>query len=317
EVLGPDVVVVGEARLRPRLEVLLAALERLAQLQQALLLLARVLLDRLVDLGAQLVEVGGARLVVDPRHDRRGEVEDLLELLGRHVEQVADAARHALEEPDVAHGGGQVDVAHALAAHLLARDLHAAALADDALVPDALVLAAVALPVLGRTEDALAEQAVALRLERPVVDRLRLRYLAGRPITDLLARRETDSDCVEVVDVDHVLSLSFSLPSLPARPRRAPSLRLLRRRRPARPRGRRATRPPGASARRFRPHAPGPPRPPGRSARAPQRGASRATGRSRAPRLPAGARRPPRAPRPHAPRPRGRSRRARGTASPC
>ena len=71
-------------------------------------------------------------------------------------------------------GRGQVDVAHPLAADLGAGDLDAAALADDALVTDALVLAAVALPVLGRTEDALAEQAVLLRLERAVVDRLGL-----------------------------------------------------------------------------------------------------------------------------------------------
>src|SRR6185437_15872974 len=95
---------------------------------------------------------------------------------------------------------------HALAPHLLARHLHPAALADDPLVADALVLAAVALPVLGRTEDALAEQAVALRLERAVVDRLRLGDLARRPVADLLRRREPDTDRVEIIDVDHALS---------------------------------------------------------------------------------------------------------------
>src|SRR5207253_3594001 len=125
-----------------------------------------------------------------------GEVQDLLELARSDVEEVADAARHALEEPDVRDGRGQVDVAHALAAHLLPRHLDAAALADDALVPNPLVLAAVALPVLRRTEDALAEQTVTLRLERAVVDRLRLRDLARRPVADLLARCETDADRV-------------------------------------------------------------------------------------------------------------------------
>src|SRR5262249_48791121 len=144
------------------------------------------------------------RLVVDVRDDRSREVEDLLELAWSDVEQVADAARHALEEPDVRDGRRQVDVAHALAAHLLAGHLDAAALADDALVADALVLAAVALPVLGRAEDALAEQPVTLGLERPVVDRLRLRDLARRPVADLLRRRETDADRVEFVDVDQV-----------------------------------------------------------------------------------------------------------------
>src|SRR5205807_6788151 len=129
----------------------------------------------------EVVHVLRARLVVDLRDDRRGEVQDLLELARSDVEQVADAARHALEEPDVRDGGGQVDVTHALAAHLLPRHLDAAALADDALVADALVLAAVALPVARRSEDALAEEPVALRLQGAVVDRLRLGDLAGGP----------------------------------------------------------------------------------------------------------------------------------------
>src|SRR5205814_7559386 len=116
-------------------------------------------------------------LGVDGRDDRGREVQDLLELARRDVEQVADAARDALEEPDVRDRRRQVDVAHALATDLLPRHLDAAALADDALVADALVLPAVALPVARRSEDALAEEAVALRLQRAVVDRLRLRDL--------------------------------------------------------------------------------------------------------------------------------------------
>ena len=165
----------------------------LLQLEHALLALGLVGVDRLVDLLLELAEVLLARLVVHPRDDRRREVEDLLELLGSHVEQVADAARHALEEPDVRDGRRQVHVTHALAAHLGARDLDAAALADDALVADALVLAAVALPVLGGTEDALAEEPVLLGLQRPVVDGLRLGDLAARPGPDLLARTRARS----------------------------------------------------------------------------------------------------------------------------
>src|SRR4029077_16573016 len=116
----------------------------------------------------------------------------------------------ALEEPDVRDGRREVDVPHALAPHLLPRHLDAAALADDALVADALVLPAVALPVARRPEDALAEQAVALGLERAVVDRLRLGDLAGRPVAHLLARRGSDPDRVEDIDLDQVSPLVLS-----------------------------------------------------------------------------------------------------------
>src|SRR5437870_7798643 len=108
-------------------------------------------------------------------------VDDPLEIAQRHVEQVAHGRRQRLEEPDVRHRHRELDVTHALAAHLGQGDLHPAAVADDAAVADALVLAAVTLPVLHRAENALAEQPVALRLERPVVDGLGLGDLAPRP----------------------------------------------------------------------------------------------------------------------------------------
>ena len=50
--------------------------------------------------------------------DVRLAVEDLLEVLQRDVEDVADARRQALQEPDVRDRRGQRDVAEALAAHL-------------------------------------------------------------------------------------------------------------------------------------------------------------------------------------------------------
>ena len=206
ERVGPQMVLVGEARLLAGAQVVQPAVERLAQLEHLALLLGLVGVDDLLDFLLQLGHVLLARLVVDPRDHRRREVEDLLELLRSHVDQVADPRRHALEEPDVGDGRRQVHVTHALAPHLGARDLHAAALADDALVADALVLAAVALPVLGGTEDALAEETVLLRLERPVVDGLRLGDLAAAPAPNLLGGGEADADLVEVVYVDHVVT---------------------------------------------------------------------------------------------------------------
>ena len=164
----------------------LGALGALAlQLLQPVLELAEALLDVLValgldvallglDLGRDAREVLVATLVVDTGDHVGREVDDALEVLGRQVEQVAQTAGHALEVPDVGDRGGQLDVAHAVATHLGTRDLHAAALTDDALEPHPLVLAAVALPVPRGPEDALAEQAVLLRLQGAVVDRLGL-----------------------------------------------------------------------------------------------------------------------------------------------
>ena len=153
--------------------------------------------------GGQLVV---AELLVDRDDDVGGEVDDLLEILRRQVEQVAEAARHALEVPDVGDRGGQFDVAHALTTHLGAGHLDAAALTDDALEADALVLTAVALPVPGGAEDLLAEEAVLLGLERAVVDGLRLLDLAVGPLTDVLSGGEADAEFIEEVDVEHVTS---------------------------------------------------------------------------------------------------------------
>ena len=125
------------------------------------------------------------------------EIENALEILERHVEQQADARGQRLQEPDMGDGSGQLDVAHALAAHLGERHLDAALFADEALVLHPLVLAAQALVVLDRTEDARAEEAVALGLERAVVDRLGLLNLAERPRQDVVRTRDGDLDLIE------------------------------------------------------------------------------------------------------------------------
>ena len=105
----------------------------------------------------------------------------------------------ALEVPDVAHRSGQLDVAHTLTADLGLGHLDAAAVADLALITDALILAAVALPVLGRSKNALAVQTVALRLQGAVVDGLRLLHLAVAPVADLVRRGKADFDRIEDV----------------------------------------------------------------------------------------------------------------------
>ena len=146
----------------------------------------------LLDDGVALFEVLGlevrqrlvAGVLVDPADEVGGEVDDLLEHLRLELflrldagEEVGEPRTGAAQVPDVDGRCGQFDVAHAVAADLGAGHLDAAALTDDALEADALVLAAVALPVAGRPEDLLAEQAVLLGTQCAVVDRLGLLHL--------------------------------------------------------------------------------------------------------------------------------------------
>src|SRR3546814_9564498 len=94
-------------------------------------------------------------------------------------------------------------MAHALAADLGDGHFDAALFAHDALVLHALVLAAQALIVLNRPEDTGAEQAVALGLEGPVLDRLGLLAPADRPAADRLRRGNADTDLVKGHRIGH------------------------------------------------------------------------------------------------------------------
>ena len=67
------------------------------------------------------------------------------------------------------NGSRQLNMSHTLTAHLFLSDLHAALFAYLVLVAYALIFTAQAFPVLGGSEDALAEQTVALCFERTVV----------------------------------------------------------------------------------------------------------------------------------------------------
>ena len=108
-------------------------------------------------------------------------IQNPLQILQRHVQQQANAAGQRLEEPDMGDRRGQLDMTHTVAPHLRLGNFNAAFLAGDALVLHALVLAAQAFVILGRAKDTGAEQAVPLRLEGAVIDRLGLLDLAKGP----------------------------------------------------------------------------------------------------------------------------------------
>src|SRR6202030_2933387 len=94
--------------------------------------------------------------------DERFEVQNAFEVAHGNVQQVADAAGQALEEPHVRAGRSQLDVAKALAPNLAERDFHSALVANHAAVLHALVLAAQALPVGDGAKNLGAKEAVTL-----------------------------------------------------------------------------------------------------------------------------------------------------------
>ena len=126
-------------------------------------------------------------------------VDDGIELLGGHSEQVANLVGQRAEVPDMSHGDDEFDVTTAVAAHLLLGDLDAATVTDDALVADALVLATGTLVVACRAENALAEESVAFGLVRAIVNGLRFGYLTVGVLKNLLGRSQTDGNLGKII----------------------------------------------------------------------------------------------------------------------
>src|SRR6185369_14189384 len=123
-------------------------------------------------------------------HDHeRFEVQNALEIAHGDVQQIADAAGQALEEPHVRAGRSQLDVSQTLAAYLAQGHFHAALVANHAAVLHPLVLAAQALPVGYGAKNLGAEQTVPLGFESTVIDGLRLGDFTVRPRTDFFRTR--------------------------------------------------------------------------------------------------------------------------------
>ena len=125
-------------------------------------------------------------------------VDNLLQFFGRQTQQITDLVGKAAEIPNMGYGHDQLNMAGALTTHLLLRHLDTTTVADDSFITDTLVLATGTLIVLRRTEDALAEQTVALGLICTVVDGLRLRHLTIGVFQNLLRRSEADGNLREI-----------------------------------------------------------------------------------------------------------------------
>src|SRR5271157_4579267 len=132
-------------------------------------------------------------------HDNeRLEVENALEIAHGNVQEIANAAGKALEEPDVGAGRSQLNVAEAFTTDLAERHFDAALVADHTTVLHPLILAAQAFPIGDGAEDFCAEQAVTLRLKGAVVDGLRLGDFAVGPGTDFFRTGEADPDGIKI-----------------------------------------------------------------------------------------------------------------------
>ena len=90
-------------------------------------------------------------------------------------------------------------MASTLATHFLLCHFNTTSVADNTLIADTLVLAAMALVVLCRTKDTLAEETIALWLVSAVVDGFRLQHLTTTVLEDFLWRSKADGYLGEII----------------------------------------------------------------------------------------------------------------------
>ena len=88
----------------------------------------------------------------------------------------------------------QFDMTTTLSTNLLLCYLNTTTVADNTLITDTLIFSTGTLIVFGRTEDALAEQTVALGLIGAVVDGLWFGHLTITTLKDLFGRSKSDGN---------------------------------------------------------------------------------------------------------------------------
>ena len=132
-------------------------------------------------------------------HDICLKIQDPLDFADRHVQQYAQTGRQRFQEPDVRHGAREFDMTHPLAANSRQRHFDAAFFTDHTAVLEPFVLSAQAFVVLHRAKQFCAEKAIALGFECPVVDGFGLLDFAEGPRTNLVRRRQPDSNIVKLL----------------------------------------------------------------------------------------------------------------------
>ena len=153
-------------------------------------------------------------------YDILDKVQYHLDISRRHIERKAYSGRYALEIPYVGDGGSEFDMTHSLASDLSAGNFNAALVADNAFISDSLIFTAMAFPVLGRSENPLAEQTVFFGFLSSVIDGFGLGDFAVRPGPDFFGRCNAYLYRVKIVYFRHILP-PYSLSS--DEPNRSPS----------------------------------------------------------------------------------------------
>src|SRR6185369_11140539 len=87
----------------------------------------------------------------------------------------------------------------------------AATIANNAAMFDALIFSTGAFPVLYRTEDAFTKQAALFRLERAVIDRLRVFDFPFGPGPDVFGRRDLNGHVIDQIHLIQAQQLTSAL----------------------------------------------------------------------------------------------------------
>src|SRR5699024_2160699 len=112
-----------------------------------------------------------------------------------------------LKVPNMGNGSGKLNMAQTFPTHFSTGNLYAAAVTNYSLIPNPFIFTAMALPVFGRAEDPLAEQAVTFRLQSTVIDSFRFFHFTMGTGFDRFRRRQSDTHTIKIADVQQLYQL--------------------------------------------------------------------------------------------------------------
>jgi hypothetical protein len=154
----------------------------------------------------------GERCLSRVNHDICREINDLLKIARRHVEEKSHTARDTAVIPNMCHGRGKAYMSHPLATNLRQRHFYAALIADNTAVTLCLVFATETFPISRRSENLLAEQSIRFRFKCSIVNCFRFLHFAFRPSENFFRRSEADAECFKISHFRHCAA-SFSYAS--------------------------------------------------------------------------------------------------------